>query len=258
MECACPCGFGQRSQFLFSAAVVKRECPNRSIREHYEIEGLLEGQMKEKARALGSAEMVAGPDEVREAIASLTAAESVKLKRLADGAAYRLRRYVEGTDGNDILQVAIRRVLEDKRHWKPQKIDFVGFLAGVIASIEFDWRKQGKRRETPVLETDLPSLNADGDEIPNAIQRAVDCRLNPEQLLIESEELTQEKLFQQIEALFSEDALASLIYSEWRRGPKGPEIMKALDLTRTEYDTAVRRMDRAIQKNWPEGMPHVR
>jgi hypothetical protein len=53
-------------------------------------------------------------------------------------------------------------------------------------------------------------------------------------------------------------ALASLIFSEWRRQTKGPEIMKALDLTRKEYDTAVRRMDRAIQKRWPEGMPHVR
>jgi hypothetical protein len=214
--------------------------------------------MKEKARPLGGVETVAGPDEVREAIASLTEAESVKLKRLTEGAAYRLRRYVWGTNGDDILQVAIHRVLENKRHWKPQKVDFVGFLAGVVSSIEFDWRKQGKRGDLPVLETDLSASNADGDEMPNAIQLAVDQGLNPEQQLIESEELTQEKLFQQIEVLLNEDSLASLIFSERRRGTKGPEIMKALDLTRTEYDTAVRRMDRAIQKNWPEGMPHVR
>lgn len=233
-------------------------CPNSFAPEHYELEGLLEGQMKEKARPLGGVEMVAGPDEVREAIDSLTEAESVKLKRLADGAAYRLRRYVEGTDGGDILQEAIQRVLENKRHWKPQKVDFPGFLAGVISSIEFDWRKQGKRGDIPVLETDLPTQNADGDEMPNAIESAVDHRPSPEHQLAVGEELTQEELFQQIEALLSEDSLASLIFSERRRGTKGPEIMKALDLTRTEYDTAVRRMDRAIQKNWPEGMPHVR
>jgi hypothetical protein len=94
--------------------------------------------------------------------------------------------------------------------------------------------------------------------MPNAIQRTVDHRLNPEQQLIESEELTLEELFDQIEAFLNEDSLASLIFSERRRGTKGPEIMRALDLTRTEYDTAVRRIDRAIQKNWPEGMPHVR
>jgi hypothetical protein len=214
--------------------------------------------MKEKARPLGGFEMVAGPDEVLEAIASLTEAESVKLKRLAEGAAYRLRRRIWGTNGDDILQVAIHRVLENKRHWKPQKVDFVGFLAGVVSSIEFDWRKQGKRGELPVLETDLPASNADGDEMPNAIQLAVNQEPNPEQQIIESEKLPQEELFQQIQSLLSEDSLASLIFSERRRGTKGPEIMKVLDLTRTEYDTAVRRMDRAIQKNWPEGMPHVR
>lgn len=258
MECARPGRFGQGRDFISSELFSGLGRPNGSIPEHYELEGLLEGQMKEKVRPLGGVEMVAGPDEVREAIASLTEAESVKLKRLAEGAAYRLRRHVWGTSGNDILQVAIERVLENKRHWKPQKVDFVGFLAGIIASIEFDWRKQGKRGDTPVLETDLPATNADGDEMPTAVQSAVDRRLNPEKQLIESEELTQEELYQQIEELFSEDALASLIFSEWRRETKGPEIMKALDLTRTEYDTAVRRMDRAIQKRWPEGMPHVR
>jgi hypothetical protein len=247
---------GKKVYFL--GACFPHSCPNDPIPEHYELEGLLEGQMKEKARPLGGVEMVAGPDEVREAIAALTEAESVKLKRLAEGAAYRLRRYVWGTDGNDILQVAIHRVLVNKRHWKPQKVDFVGFLAGVISSIEFDWRKQGKRGEMPVLEADLPKQNADGDEMPNAVQSAVDHRPDPERQLIENEELTQEELFGQIEALLSEDSLASLIFSEWRCGTKGPEIIKALDLTRTEYDTAVRRMDRAIQKNWPEGMPHVR
>jgi hypothetical protein len=222
------------------------------------VEGLLESHMKEEAGPLGSVEMVAGPDEVREAIASLTEAERVKLRRLAEGAAFRLRRHVWGKDANDILHDAIRRVLENKRHWKPQKVDFIGFLAGVIRSIEYDWRERGKRGETPVLETDLPALNADGDPLPTALQRAVDGRLNPEQQLIESEELTQEELFLQMEELFIVDSLASLIFSEWRRETKGPEIMKALDLTRKEYDTAVRRMDRAIQKRWPEGMPHVR
>ena len=59
--------------------------------------------------------------------------------------------------------------------------------------------------------------------MPDAIQRAVDRRPNPEEQLIESEELTQEELFQQMEELFSEDSLASLIFSEWRRQTKGPE-----------------------------------
>ena len=93
--------------------------------------------------------------------------------------------------------------------------------------------------------------------MPTALQQAVDHRPTPERQLTESETLTEEQLLQEIEALFSDDQLAGLILSEWQRGTKGPEIMKALDLTRQDYDTAVRRMDRAIEKRWPEGMPNV-
>ena len=94
--------------------------------------------------------------------------------------------------------------------------------------------------------------------MPTALQQAADPRPTPERQLIQDETLTEEQLFQQIEDLFSEDPLAAFIFSEWQRGTKGPEIMKALDLTRQDYDTAVRRMDRAIEKRWPEGMPYVR
>jgi DNA-directed RNA polymerase specialized sigma24 family protein len=214
--------------------------------------------MKEKARVLVDTDLVASPDEVQQAIASLTEAELVKLRRMAEGASFRLRRKVWGTGANDILQEATLRVLEEKRHWKPQKVDFVGLLAGIIASIESAWRKRGKRGETPVLESDLPATNSDGETVPTVLQQAADHRPTPERQLIESEALTQEQLLQQIEELFSEDSLAALIFSEWQRGTNGPEIMKALDLTRQDYDTAVRRMDRAIAKRWPEGMPYVR
>jgi DNA-directed RNA polymerase specialized sigma24 family protein len=214
--------------------------------------------MKEKARTLAETDLIAGPEEVRQAIASLTEGESVKLRRLAEGSAYRLRRRVWATDANDILNEAILRVLQTKRHWKPERVDFVGLIAGTISSIESDWRKRGKRGETPVLETDLPTMNSEGETMPNAIQQAGDDHANPERQLIDGEELTQEQLIGQIEQLFSEDSLAALIFSEWRRGSKGPEIMKALDMARQDYDTTVRRMDRAIEKRWPEGMPYVR
>jgi DNA-directed RNA polymerase specialized sigma24 family protein len=214
--------------------------------------------MKEKARVLANTDLVASPDEVRQAIASLTEAESVKLRRLAELASFRLRRKVYGADPEDILQEAMFRVWQEKRHWKPQKVDFVGLLAGIIVSIESDWRKRGTRGGTPVIEADLPTTNSEGETVPTVLQRAADLRPTPEQQLIESEALTQEELFQEIGELFSEDPLAALIFSEWRRGSKGPEIMKVLDLTRQDYDTAVRRMDRAIEKRWPEGMPYVR
>jgi DNA-directed RNA polymerase specialized sigma24 family protein len=241
-----------------SADPFKRiRCPNPEIREHYEIEEFAAGHMKETAKVPAQTDRVASPDEVRQAISSLTEGELFKLHRLAEGAVYRLRRKVWGIGSDDLLQEAMFRLLQEKRRWKPQNVDLVGLLAGIIASIESDWRKRGKRGETPVLESDLSTTDPDGETIPSALQMAADCRPNPEQHLVAGDELTQEELFQQIEEIFSDDPLAALIFSEWQRETTGPEIMKALDLSRQQYDTAVRRMDRAIQKRWPEGMPHV-
>jgi hypothetical protein len=214
--------------------------------------------MREGVQVKTAKYLMAGPEEVRQAIGSLTVAERVKLQRLAGGAAYRLRRRVTGLDGKEVLNESVLRVLDGRRQWQPQRVDFVGLLAGIIKSIESEWRDQAKRPETPVLETDLPDIGPDGDPMPNAIQQAADSRQSAEQQFIESDALSQEELFEQIEQLLSDDSLAALIFSERRRGTKGPEIMKALDLTRKDYDTAVRRMDRKIQKRWPEGMPHVR
>lgn len=214
--------------------------------------------MREKAQVKTAKDLIAGPEEVCQAIGSLTEAELVKLHRLAEGAAYRLRRRIPGLDGREVFGESVLRVLNGRRQWKPKKVDFIGLLAGVIKSIESEWLERAKRPETPVLETDLPNASSDGDPIRNAIHQAADSRPSPEQQLTASQVLSQEELFEQIEELLSNDPLAALIFSERRRGTKGPEIMKDLDLTRKEYDTAVRRMDRAIQKRWPEGMPHVR
>jgi DNA-directed RNA polymerase specialized sigma24 family protein len=214
--------------------------------------------MQEATGVPAQTDRIAGPEEVRHAISALTDGDLLQLQRLAEQAIFRLRRRVWGVDARDLLNDAVLRLLNEKRRWKPKKVDLVGQLAGIITSIESDWLKRGQRGEVPVLETDLTRDNSEGAEIPTAVELATDSRPDPEQATLASEGLTQEQLFQQIEDLFSQDPLASLIFSEWQRETTGPEIMKALDLTRQQYDTAVRRMDRAIQKHWPEGMPHVR
>lgn len=213
--------------------------------------------MQETAGQPTQTDRIAGPEEVRQAISALTEGELLKLQRLAEQAIFRLRRKVWGVEARDLLNDAILRLLNEKRRWKPKRVDLVGQLAGIIASIESDWLKRGKRAEIPVLETDLVREDADGAEVPTALELAADPRPDPQKVMLASEQLTQEQLFHQIADLFGEDPLASLIFSEWQRGTSGPEIMKGLGLERQQYDTAVRRIDRAIQKRWPEGMPHV-
>jgi len=219
--------------------------------------GLAAGHMQETAGLPAQTDRIAGPEEVRQAISALTEGELLKLQRLAERAIFRLRRRVWGVEAGDLLNDAVLRLLNEKRRWKPKRVDLVGQLAGIIASIESDWLKRGKRGEVPIVEADLRRDDPEGAEVPTALELAADPRPDPEQVVLASEELTQEQLFHQIEELFREDSLASLISSEWQRGTTGPQIMKALDLTRQQYDTAVRRMDRAIQKRWPEGMPHA-
>lgn len=214
--------------------------------------------MQEAAKAPNQTETIAGPEEVRQAISALTEGDHVKLHRLAEQAIFRLRRKVWGVDAQDLLNDAILRLLNEQRRWKPKKVDLVGQLAGIMTSIASDWLKRGKRGSIPVLDADLEREDAEGAAIPTPIESASDSRLDPEQAALANEEFTQEQLFDEIAGLFSNDALASLVFSERQRGTKGPEIMQALDLSRREYDTVIRRIDRAIQKHWPEGIPNVR
>ena len=100
--------------------------------------------MKEKAQVKTAPEPVAGTEEVLQAVAALTEAQSIKLQHAAEGAAYRLRRRVFCVNPKEIFNEAIARVLDGRRHWEPRKVDFLGLLLGVIKSIEFEWREAGQ------------------------------------------------------------------------------------------------------------------
>jgi hypothetical protein len=180
--------------------------------------------MKEKPQVKTAPDPVAGTDEVRQAIAALTEAESVKLLHTVEGAAYRLSRRVFCVDPKEIFNEAIARVLDGRRHWQPRRVDFVGLLIGVIKSIEFEWREQAKRPENPVLETDLSDSNSDGDPIPNRIQQAADLRPGAERELIRNEQITQEQLFEELE---SSSATTRLLLSSSVNGEEEPKARRS-------------------------------
>lgn len=200
--------------------------------------------------------MTATPEEVLQAIEALTVAELKKLNEYARIAVFALGRYAGVTDGDDLLQVAIQRVLEEKRHWKPAKVDFVGFLIGSMKSIASSWKARAKRNPPAIRESEFPEVD-EGTPL-NPFELAADPRPDALQELLDSDLPTQEWLVQEIEALFADDPICSLILGAWSDGENGPTIMKTLELTRTQYDTAVRRIVRKIHKRWPEGRPDVR
>jgi DNA-directed RNA polymerase specialized sigma24 family protein len=200
---------------------------------------------------------VADPEEVRRALNALGEAELIKLHELAGFLAFPLRGRSWGIGEEDLLQEAVLRLLRGTRKWRPEKVDLVGLLGGIMESIVSALRKSAKRGEKPALECDLLVRDADGRDLPSPLQTAADSRPDPERSLIMREAQTQEQLFQEIEVLFVGDPLPSFILSEWKRGTKGPEIMSVMGLTRQQYDTAARRMYRAVEKRWPRGMPDV-
>jgi DNA-directed RNA polymerase specialized sigma24 family protein len=212
--------------------------------------------MQEAVGSPGKAERIAGPDEVWAAVSSLSEAELFKLGQLAKMSAYRLGRSAGSPDDDDLLQDAITRLLDGRRKWKPGKVDLVGLIAGTLKSMTSEILEQKKHQPKTKLECDLRPLDPNEQET-NLLQIAADHRPNAEQELLVAEQITGEQLFDQVEALFSDDALAGLILSEWRRGNSGADIMGAMSLSRQEYDTAVRRIYRRVRGHWPEGVPDV-
>jgi DNA-directed RNA polymerase specialized sigma24 family protein len=212
--------------------------------------------MKEAMGSRGKADRIAGPDEVRAAVSLLSEAQLFKLGELAEMFAYRLGRRAGSPGEDDLLQDAITRILDGRRKWKPGKVDLVGLIAGTLRSITSEILEQRKHQPRTILECDLPQLEPNGQEI-TLVQMTADHRPNIEHELMVSEQTTADQLLDRIEALFSYDALAGLILSEWIRGSSGTEIMGAMGLNRQEYDTAVRRIYRTVREHWPEGMPDV-
>lgn len=212
--------------------------------------------MKEAVGSPGKAERIAAPDEVRAAVSSLSEPQLFKLGQLAAMFAYRLGRRAGSPDEDDLLQDAITRILDGRRKWKPGKVDLLGLIAGTLRSITSEILEQRKQQPKTTLECDLLHLDPDEQEI-TLVLMTPDRRPNVEHELMVSEQITADQLLDRIEGLFSDDALAGLILSEWIRGSSGTEIMGAMGLSRQEYDTAVRRIYRTVRGHWPEGMPDV-
>ena len=200
---------------------------------------------------------VADSEEVLRAVNALSEVKLLKLHEMAEFLAYTLRRQPWGMSADDLLQEATTRLLEGTRKWKPEKVDLVGLLWGIMKSIVSGLRESAEGQEQIALESDLLVTGPDGKTPPSPLQKVADPRPDPERMLILREAQTQEKIFQVIEELFVDDPLPAFIFSERKRGTKGSEIMSVMGLTRQQYDTAVRRMFRAIEKRWPGGMPDV-
>ena len=135
----------------------------------------------------------------------------------------------------DLLQEAFTRVLDGSRAI-PAGVPPVAFLAGVMRSIKAEyWRR--RRRATaqqPALTTEYQLLAA------HSAEACEDPQPNPERWLIAAQQL------EAIGMLFAHDPVALQIIAGLGDGLTAEEIRRTLGMSKTEYDSARKRMRRAV------------
>jgi DNA-directed RNA polymerase specialized sigma24 family protein len=134
----------------------------------------------------------------------------------------------------DLLQEAFTRVLDGSRAI-PAGVPAVAFLAGVMRSIKAEhWRR---RRRASVQQ---PALASEYQLVAAETAEACDPQPDPERWLIAAQQL------EAIGMLFAQDPVALQIIAGLGEGQTAEEIRRALGMTPTEYDSARKRMRRAV------------
>jgi RNA polymerase sigma-70 factor (ECF subfamily) len=134
----------------------------------------------------------------------------------------------------DLLQEAFARVLDGSRQ-RPEGISLVVFLAGIMRSLKSEhWRRalRESRRSQSVLPYQEPGVPEDR-ELP-------DPAPDPERLLGALQELAA------IDKLFADDRAALLIINGLGAGLSAEQIRIATGISRTDYDSARKRMRRTL------------
>ena len=134
----------------------------------------------------------------------------------------------------DLLQEAFARVLDGSRAIAPD-VPAVAFLAGVMRSIKAEhWRR--RRRATG----QQPVLASNYQVVAPGTTEACDPHPDPERWLIAAQQL------EAIGALFARDPAALQIIAGLGDGLTAEEIRRTLGMSKTDYDSARRRMRRAL------------
>jgi DNA-directed RNA polymerase specialized sigma24 family protein len=159
---------------------------------------------------------------------ALAALSEIDLLRLRALARLRARGLPPGIDWSDLLNEALARALDGSRQWPPG-VPFLVFLAGVMRSVcDEVWRR--RRREAALL-----AFGAEADARDVACQAA-----DQERVLAACEAVAA------IHRLFAGDRVALLIVAGLANGQSAEDIRVLHGMTPAEYNSARRRMRRAL------------
>jgi RNA polymerase sigma-70 factor (ECF subfamily) len=172
------------------------------------------------------------PSQSALALNLFTGMELLKLKAIAR---LHARGLPPDVGWEDILQEALTRVLVGSRV-QPEGVSMVAFVAGIMRSLRSEhWRRVISR---PGHET-VP-IDETGDE-----DHAVELRdpgPTPERSLSANQELLA------IQRLFAEDRIALQIIGGLAQGLSAEQIRSVFGMSKTDYDSARKRMRRTLLK----------
>lgn len=180
-----------------------------------------------KERGGGAA--VPPPRDVGAALEALSDNDLLRLRALAQ---LRARGLPSGVAWSDLLHEAVVRALDGTRRWPPG-VPLLAFLAGIMRSLcKEHWHR--RRRENALLQA--------GDTTPLALVGA-GPGIDPERVYAAAEALAA------VDRLFVSDTVALKVIAGLTNGLGAEEIQRRYGLSVVEYDTARRRMRRALLRH---------
>jgi DNA-directed RNA polymerase specialized sigma24 family protein len=178
-----------------------------------------------------SCDRTIAPSHVALTLDLVTEMDLLRLKSIA-------RLYARGlppdVSWDDLLQEAITRVLTGKRV-QPEGVGMVAFLGGVIRSLRADHIRRARHG----LERNDPRWINEADDERFELE-LLDPAADPERALIATEEIHK------IRQLFAEDPVALHIIDGLAEGLAAEQIRARNGISRTEYDSARKRMRRCL------------
>ncbi len=174
-------------------------------------------------------------------------AQLLKLQRYASSRIGAIGRAAEGRTAEDLLSEAVTLTLEGQRTWS-SAVDIVGHLIGVMKSVSSHWAEQVNTRDAVTLvESDVSHTTQDG-RVFNAVTQHPCDRPSVERTLVARAQV------EEIRQAFVDDTLVTKILDQMAAGvTDGPSIKAALNLSQTQYETAMKRLRRTARSLQEEG-----
>lgn len=173
------------------------------------------------------------PAETALALKLITRMDFLRLKSIARVHA---RGLPPDVTWDDLLQEAFTRVIGGTRR-KPAGLSMVAFLAGIMRSLR---SAHAQRARGGPASTQTLRIDHEHDLSPHAALR--DPGADLERSLIAREQLDS------IERLFANDSVVREIIAGLAQGGSPTQIRSALKLSKTDYDTARKRLRRTLLK----------